>query len=426
MKTSLISSEKDALLTSLSAGTIGIVIGDRQNIDTVGAALALYLSLKSTGKEVQIVSKRDVTVEFANLFGAGKIEKSFSGRTKTLTISVPYNEGEIEKVSYNIETNRLNVNLFAEENGITFRESDIQYIRKGNAPEVVFAVGVTSPSELDGFVDTTAGGVKIINIDNSKQNTLFGDILLVDSLFSSVSEVAAEMIAELGLILDVDIAQNLLDGITQATRNFTNPQTSAYAFEAAGFLLMNGAQRRNQNQGQNQVSTQGQNRSFGLMQSGANEASPRRQQQPQGSRNFPAEALLNNNRNQQNQIRPSQPVRNPQDKQSFPPDKQSLQSSPTAAGLKLEEMVAQMKQEERVSDPLRPSVNQANPFRGQPRIDSVETGGNADFQKDSFDSIDSLVTDENFVESQSQPQVPTDVPDDWFLPKVFKGSKKKN
>lgn len=410
MKTSLISSEKDELLSSLSLGTIGIVIGDRQNLDTVGAALALYLSLKSAGKETQIISKRDITVGLANLFGAGKIEKSFSGRTKTLTISVPYREGEIEKVSYNIETDRLNVNLFAEENGISFRESDIQYIRKGSSPEVVFMFGVTNLSELDGLIDTNPGGIKIVNIDNSKQNTLFGDILLVDSIFSSVSEIVSEMIAELGLILDVDIAQNLLDGITFATRNFTNPQTSAYAFEATGFLLMSGAQRKNQGQ------VPAQNRNFGLMQSGANEASSRRQQQVPGVRNFPAAELLTNNRIQQNQVRNARPVINPQSK--------------------LEEIVSKMKQEERASDPLRrdssevdqarPSTNHFRSVSNNPEIEAIETGGNADVQKDTFDSIDDLVNDNNFIESQSQPQAPSDVPDDWFLPKVFKGAKKRN
>jgi len=389
MKTSLISSEKDTLLSSLSAGTIGIVIGERQNLDTVASALSLYLSLRASGKEVQIISKRNITVELSSLFGAGKIEKSFSGRTKTLTISVPYREGEIEKVSYNIETDRLNVNLFAEENGISFRESDIQYIRKGSSPEVIFMFGVASLSELEGITDISVGAVKIINIDNARQNTLFGDIVLVDSVFSSVSEIVSEVIAELGLILDVDIAQNLLDGITFATRNFTNPQTSAYAFESAGFLLMNGAQRKNQ--GQSQVPR----RSF----------DQRRQQAPQGARNFPAAELLSNSRSQQNQARNTQPAINPQSK--------------------LEEIVNRMKQEERVSDPLRPNNNPMT-ARHQPELDAIETGGNADIQKDAFDSIDELVTDETYVESQSQSHAPSDIPDDWFLPKVFKGAKKKN
>jgi nanoRNase/pAp phosphatase (c-di-AMP/oligoRNAs hydrolase) len=394
MKTSLISSEKDTLLSSLSAGTIGIVIGDRQNLDTVASALSLYLSLRASGKEVQIISKRDITVELSSLFGVGKIEKSFSGRTKMLTISVPYREGEIEKVSYNIETDRLNVNLFAEENGISFRESDIQYIRKGSSPEAVFVFGTASISELDGLLD---GGAKVINIDNSRQNTLFGDVVLVDSVFSSTAEIVSEVIAELGLILDVDIAQNLLDGITFATRNFTSPETSAYAFEATGFLLMNGAQRRSLGQ------MNSQNRSFDAR-VGADQARLRRQQ-PQGARNFPAAELLSNSRAQQNQAHNVQPAINPQNK--------------------LEEIVNRMKQEERVSDPLRPSNNSMT-ARHQPELESIETGGNADIQKDTFDSIDDLVTDESFVESQSQTHTPSDVPDDWFLPKVFKGTKKKN
>lgn len=223
--------------------SIGIVVGENQSIDTMAAALGLYLALADSGKSVQIVSKREPIVELSNLVGIDKVRKSFEGKTKLLTISVPYREGEIEKVSYNIEEDKLNVNLFAEENGISFNEQDIEYIRKGSSPSLLITIGVATNEELREVanVDNT---IKTIHIDTNPMSSLEGDVVLIDPSFSSLSEIVTEMALDLGLRLDIDASQNLLDGISYATRNFSLPATSAYAFEAAGYLMQNGARRK--------------------------------------------------------------------------------------------------------------------------------------------------------------------------------------
>src|SRR3989338_10352077 len=180
-----------------SSESIGIIVSENQNIDTVAAALGLYLSLSSNGKNVQIVSKKEPTVEVSSLVGVDKISKTFAGNIKILTISVPYREGEIEKVSYNIEDTRLNVNLFAETSGITFNESEIQYIRKGSAPSLVITLGVIDESELLGLLDLKS--VKSIHIDRNPLNAMQGDVVIIDPSFSSLSEIVTELITELNL-----------------------------------------------------------------------------------------------------------------------------------------------------------------------------------------------------------------------------------
>ena len=225
-----------------SSSDIGIIVGENQNIDTMGAALGLYLILAQDGKNVQVVSKKEPTVEISNLFGIDRVAKSFEGATRILTISVPYREGEIEKVSYNIEENSLNVNLFAEENGISFSEKEVKYIKKGTAPSLIITIGVPNEGELEELVDPKS--VKTIHIDINPLNSLTGDVVIIDPSFSSLSEIVATLAKELSISLDADALQNLMDGIVYATRNFTSPNTSAYAFEAAGFLLANGARRK--------------------------------------------------------------------------------------------------------------------------------------------------------------------------------------
>lgn len=242
MDNSIFEQNKSVLQTQIEqAQSIGVIVTEDQATDSVGAALALYLSLKNSGKQVQIISPRDPLVELSNLFGIGNIGKSFDGNINTLTISVPYREGEIGKVSYNIEGDRLNVNLFADQNGINFSEKDVQYIKKGSSPSLIFTVGIQSLEDINNFVDTE--GVRIVNIDNSALNSYFGEILYVDPAFSSLSEIVTNVINSGGFTIDMDIAQNLLEGILSATQNFASSITSAYAFEAAGLLLKNGAKR---------------------------------------------------------------------------------------------------------------------------------------------------------------------------------------
>ncbi len=356
-----------------SAASIGVIIGDAQNVDSVAAALSIYLILETYGKNVQIISKKQPTVEVSNLVGIDRVADGFSGVAKTLTISVPYREGEIEKVSYNIEGDRLNVNLFAEENGITFSERDVEYIRKGSSPDLIITVGVTNDEDIKGFVDVS--NVKIINIDRNPLNTATGDVSLIDPSFSSLSEVVTSIAMDMNFPADVDAYQNLMDGIVSSTNNFTAPATSGFAFEAAGFLLQNGAKRK-------QIEV----------------TQPRRD-------TFPKEDLfLNTNPRPQNQPKASRPVQNfprPQGQNQnkpFPrPQAGPVQTAPLATPAP---MSASNNQNPNVQTPSKPF--------SAPKEMASETQDMPD--------------EAQFTEGG----MGSEIPDDWFLPKVFKGSKKGN
>lgn len=240
---SLILQEKNTLSAFFAdSNDIGIVIGASGNkTDNTAAALSLYLSLKNSGKNIQVISLSDPIVEESHLVGIDNIGKSFSGNVKTLTISVPYREGEIDKVSYNIEKDRLNVNLFAQTHGISFSEKDINYIKQGAAPSSIITLGVRLKSDLAGIVELKEDS-KILQID-LRSNDRFGSIALIDPTYSSVSEAVTELLYELAFPVDIDTAQNLLDGIVAATDNFSKT-ASMFAFQFAGLLMQSGAQRR--------------------------------------------------------------------------------------------------------------------------------------------------------------------------------------
>lgn len=229
---------------------VGIVFSKNPQVDHAAAGLGLYLALKQMGKQIVVASPTAPTVEISNLVGIDKVKSSLgSSDGNDLTVSFPYIDGEIEKVSYNLdkENNLLHIVVKAGDKGLSFQDKDIQFKRaEGKVPSLLFFVGVARLTDLgtmfnpDAFKDTT-----IVNIDNRAENQGFGDVIMVSPKFSSVSEQIAHFLSGVESIdIDQDIAQNLLSGISHATNDFQDAKTSYLAFEMAGVLMRKGAVRQ--------------------------------------------------------------------------------------------------------------------------------------------------------------------------------------
>lgn len=322
----------------LQNNTIGILLGERMNLDTAGAALGLYLSLKETGKNPQIISVKEPIVEIANLVGIDKVKKSFSGNSNRVVVSLPYNKGEIGKVSYKEENDRINFYLTAAggRSITSYDTNDINLIWDGSMPDAIFVFGVNNPAQIASYMNSN-NPVKIINVDNAGES--FGDISIVNNAFSSVSEVVTKIIKELRLPISIDIAQNLLDGVLYGTRNFTKPNTSPYAFESAGILMQAGA-----------VRVDNRNSGWGMF----NQNKPSHQNQSRNNQN------RNQNRPQQNQ---------------------NIQ--------------------------VNQNLNRAEEAQG---VVSKQADNNLPVEPNEPEAV------------QNQPADNQDIPDDWLMPKVFKGS----
>lgn len=366
---------------------LGIVIGSRQNIDMVAAALSLYLSLSQKGSKVQVISKKAPIVEVANLVGVDKIKPNFSGNTTKLVVSLPYKKGEVEKVLFTEAPDTINFHLTAVQGqSITpFGASDVKLSWEGGAPGAIITIGVSNIDELDGVIDLNSA--KIVNIDNFQGNTRFGDIVLVDEAFSSLSEVVNKVIIDLSLPTDIDIAQNLLDGVLFATRNFTKNNTSPLAFEAASSAMYLGAQRKND--GRQQVPQE-----------------PRRDNRPQNNRNsrisgndFPAMHMQQRGSNQsQNDNRRMNNNQGRGNIQTQIPQKQEVQSQ----SQDIENLMNKISEEGT----------------------SAQQNTNRDTQQPVQNNIpkDPQVPQSSSFDTQNN----EDVPDDWLMPKVFKSSKNNN
>lgn len=396
---------KEAVATLLAENSnIGIVVSENQTLDTLAAALSLHLIFQDSGKNSQIISRKDPTVEHSFLVGIDQLKKQFGGVTKTLTVSFPYHDGDIEKVSYNIEGDKLNVNLFAEEKGISFEEKDIKYMREGSAPQLVFAIGISNQAELAGLAD---GASKIVNIDNNISNTLFGNAVLVDASYSSLSEVVAKLASALALQVEFDVAQNLLDGIAFATQNFMSPKTSPVAFEMIGVLMQKGAVRKTMQDSRSASDTSLS--MLGKQQNQQPKFNGQKVPQPVFNQKFQPKPQFA----QGQQPRPAQqmPQQEPQPFTNTMQDPFAVQNQPfgqSPQGKPFEDTVRQQPiQDQFMAQPTQPA----------PRMSSFEDQSGVN---PAPEDIFAPQTDVNM-----SPNIPTEdeAPSDWFTPKVFKSNK---
>ncbi len=216
------------------------------NLDQMAAALGLYLSLQQAGKQVAVASPTEPVVEISNLVGIDKVKKSLVASGGDIIVAFPYQEGDVEKVSYNIEDGFFNIIVRAAEKGLRFHEKEVQIKRGGKPLHLLFAIGVPRLSEVSSAIGELHKNAIIVNLDNKQDNEQFGHVVVVSPKFSSLSEQIADLLTlpDSGLPIDQDIAQNLLSGITYATNDFQDSKTSHLAFEMAGILMRKGAKRK--------------------------------------------------------------------------------------------------------------------------------------------------------------------------------------
>lgn len=216
-----------------------IVLPKNPSFDQVAAALSLFLTLEAAGKNTSTICSSPMTVEFNHLVGVDRIKDKAQG--KDLIVSFNYSPDQIERVSYNDDGNRPNVVIQPKTGAPPLTEKLALFSYAGAGADLVISLGIRELSQL------RASGVEnsqfLINLDTHPSNSQFGQLNIVDSQASSFSEIALAIIAGLGLRLETDTAQNLIDGLWVASQGLTSPQVSADTYEAVAMALRAGAKK---------------------------------------------------------------------------------------------------------------------------------------------------------------------------------------
>lgn len=225
--------------------SIFIVFGGNVTVDHVGAALALFLTFKKAGFDALVASPSEMRAEFTYLVGLDKVGRTIGNRNLVISFK-DYQPGSVDKVSHNDDVgDKFELTIQPKSGHKAPDPSKIDYYFTGAQADLIFIIGTARfedlgslyESETNLFHDTPTV------IINKHQNTAYGSINIVDSNASSLCELTAEVLENLGYPAEGDIASNLLSGIDFATNRFQNPVISADAFTVAGKLLASGGKR---------------------------------------------------------------------------------------------------------------------------------------------------------------------------------------
>ncbi|MBI2036545.1 hypothetical protein HYT17_02865 [Candidatus Microgenomates bacterium] len=219
-----------------------ILVGENPGLDDMAAACALCLALEKVGKKAVVVCKTPPSVALGNVVGIDKVKQTPANSSGGLIISLPYQQGEIEKISYDIVGDKIKLTVVPGERGLGFTTDDITFQTPSETVDVVFSIGINSENEVMALYPSLQE-TPLVNIDMNAQNSGFGSVSLVDSSYSSNCEIVAKILMLLTLPVDIDTAQNLVSGIVEKTVNFQSEATSPFAFEATAFLMQKGARR---------------------------------------------------------------------------------------------------------------------------------------------------------------------------------------
>ena len=226
------------------APSVLIVTHEHPNFDSIGSALTLALGLTSLGKKVTVSCPDPMTVEFSGFIGVQKVVREVAG--KNFVISLDYEDGSIEKVSYNIEGNKFNLVIEPRTGYAGFSEKKVHFTNGGAAADLIVTIDTIHLGGLKKVYEDNKelfAGKPLVNIDRHPNNAKFGTVNLVDAQASSTVEIVSQLLSHIGAALTADIATNVLNALYGATSSFQNPNVSVPAFELAAACLKSGGKR---------------------------------------------------------------------------------------------------------------------------------------------------------------------------------------
>ena len=225
-----------------SASSILILLPSKPYLDQVAAGLALYLALQEK-KETSISCSAPMLVEFNRLVGVNKISSELGNKNLTIRFN-EYPAENVERVSADIENGKFYLTVIPKPGMISPKKEQVEMTYSGIAADTVILIGGANDSHFPALASSDLAGAKIAHIGiRALATSSDKNIMSFARPASSVSEIVTALINQSGLVLDNDIATNLLAGIEEGSREFKGPDVTAETFEVVAQLLKAGGKR---------------------------------------------------------------------------------------------------------------------------------------------------------------------------------------
>jgi hypothetical protein len=226
MKNYNVSEIKNLVSTAKSA----LVAVPVLNVDSIGAALALGISLKKAGKDVKVFCPQKTDQNYSKLSGLELLTDTFTAND--LVVSLDYPLDQIEQVSYNDDGGHLNLVVKTKTNAPKIENNKIMINNDSTSADVCFMLGDESSLGANAAI-VNKGNWVFITPANVNKTWAKATLLDPDAPFS---EIFTFLLPMLGLELDLDSGKDLLIGLRVATQSFS-VNVSPETFEAGAVCL---------------------------------------------------------------------------------------------------------------------------------------------------------------------------------------------
>ena len=196
-----------------NARSIAIMPSEVSGADAFSAAVGLYHTLKALEKNVNLVYVGEIPQETKRIINREEITKDIYSRQ--LKILIDYSDTPASKLSYANNDHVLELVLAPVSK--EFDRSKIRTQIQGQNYDLIITLGVQTPSDL-GLVYTemheTFDSATVVNLDNTKLNTKYGDLNLVNTQASNLSEVVFNLLSKIETAPNGKAAKALLVGMS--------------------------------------------------------------------------------------------------------------------------------------------------------------------------------------------------------------------
>lgn len=236
---------EDQILKQLDkANSILIVFSMNWDEDAVAASLALFLYLKKLNKNVELSASNTFQKNLIFLPGFEEIKNNLE-HLRRFIVSLDISNTKISQIKYIVENNQLNF-IISPEDG-WFETKDVSSRADKFRFDLVVCLGANDLESLGEIYDKNIEffyKTPIINLSCHPASEEFGQINFIDLSVITLSEIIFKILKiKDPLLINENIATNLLAGILIKTKNFKTDNLTPEVLMTASELISLGARR---------------------------------------------------------------------------------------------------------------------------------------------------------------------------------------
>jgi len=222
-----------------------VAVAKGAGADGYASALGIAEAMTKLKKPVDIVAAEGPTPkQLKFLKNYDQIQPTIEGLEK-FTIKLNIDQTKVDELAYNVEGNELHIHL-TPKSGI-WGQQDIKTDKSGYRYDLIISIGAPDLTAHDHIFHNHAEfffTTPIINIDHSPANEHYGQLNLVDTTATAVSEVSHSLINLIEpSLVNEDVATAFLAGMIAKTKSFKTPNVTPRTLKTASTLMGNGARR---------------------------------------------------------------------------------------------------------------------------------------------------------------------------------------